>query len=545
MKFKLNRGKSIKLGDKEIPISTTDGWTDIPDDEIIEALSNAGQKHGQPDWSKEDETDPGYIKNRPGSELIYSQSGLIDLSAIEPGKAIKISNWNAWLYGNYKDLFYADTLKDGLAADKYEGPFYKWKAKFTFVSTGKDIGFSSWSYSSYSRIERIDSINYMIHVFDSLYIVVVFDYSVLPTEYSNEIKSNGFFGYMKEEGSSYPSSFNNWNAEIIFGYTRPMNAAAVVPSVKQYFQRKEIQDTANYFSTKTVEGALDQIGEQLDKYFGYTVDENSVANGILTGSNTAEISGFYPQRDQTYLIEFGNQEKFLIGSPYADGYPSAFGFSFYTGYDIESSSTDAGVTQFKFRSPAPTLMSSTAGEIAFKIYKVTMDPDGRRFLFNRLGMALPFGTEIDSDDMRYPVFADGNNVYALNRNLRVCSYISTPLKDICRIMTGAQVIYLQNVPSSVTTATDYEKLNLTSNDYPITVTCTATEYGHSPNASYRIATASGRVIGLYHTLINGNVSVTEHSPSSVTISSSTEGSSKKFRITVDDTGTLSATEVTD
>lgn len=64
MKFKLNRGKSIKLGDKEIPISTTDGWTDIPDDEIIEALSNAGKKHGQPDWSQEDETDPGYIKNK-------------------------------------------------------------------------------------------------------------------------------------------------------------------------------------------------------------------------------------------------------------------------------------------------------------------------------------------------------------------------------------------------------------------------------------------------------------------------------------------------
>lgn len=70
MKFKLNRGKSIKLGDKEIPISTTDGWTDIPDDEIIEALSNAGKKHGQPDWSQEDENDPGYIKNRPGSDLI-------------------------------------------------------------------------------------------------------------------------------------------------------------------------------------------------------------------------------------------------------------------------------------------------------------------------------------------------------------------------------------------------------------------------------------------------------------------------------------------
>ena len=31
----------------------------------------------------------------------------------------------------------------------------------------------------------------------------------------------------------------------------------------------------------------------------------------------------------------------------------------------------------------------------------------------------------------------------------------------------------------------------------------------------------------------------------MTISSSTEGSSKKFKITVDDTGTLSATEVTD
>lgn len=545
MKFKLNRGKSIKLGDKEIPISTTDGWTDIPDDEIIEALSNAGKKHGQPDWSQEDENDPGYIKNRPGSDLIYSQSGLIDLSAIEPGKAIKISNWDAWLYSNYKDLFYADTLKDGLVADKYEGPFYKWKSKFTFVSTGKDIGIASYSYYVYDRIERIDSINYMFNIFDTLYIVVVFNYSVLPSEYASVIKSNGFFGYMKEEGSKYPSMFNNWNAEIIFGYTRSMSAAAVAPSVKKYFQRKEIPDTADYFSTKTVEGALDQIGEQLDKFFGYTVDENSAADAVLTSSNTAEISGFYPQCDSTYLIEFGNQERFLIGSPYVNGFPSALGFSFYTGYNIECTSTKGGVGQFKFRSPAPTLMSSTVGEIAFKIYKVTMDSDGQRFLFNRLGMALPIGMEIDSDDTRYPVFADGNNVYALNRNLKVRSYITTPLNNICTLMTGAQVIYLQNVPSSVTTATDYGKLNLTSNDYPITVTCTATEYGHSPSASYRIITASGRVIGLYQTLTNGNVSVSEYIPSSVTISSSTEGSSKKFKITVDDTGTLSATEVTD
>lgn len=545
MKFKLNRGKSIKLGDKEIPISTTDGWTDIPDDEIIEALSNAGKKHGQPDWSQEDENDPGYIKNRPGSDLIYSQSGLIDLSAIEPGKAIKISNWDAWLYSNYKDLFYADTLKDGLVADKYEGPFYKWKSKFTFVSTGKDIGVGSYSYYVYDIIERIDSINYMIHIIDTLYIVVVFNYSVLPSEYASEIKSNGFFGYMKEEGSSYPSTFNNWNAEIIFGYTRSMSAAAVAPSVKKYFQRKEIPDTADYFSTKTVEGALDQIGEQLDKFFGYTVDENSVANGVLTDSNTAEISGFYPQRDKTYLIEFGNQEKFLIGSPYANGYPSAFGLSFYTGYNIESSMTGGGQARFKFYSPKPTLMSSTVGEVAFKIYEVTMDPDGKRLFFNRLGMTLPFDIEIDSNDIRYPVFADGNKVYALDRRLRVCSYITTPLSKICKILEGAQVIYLKNVPSSVTTATDYGKLNLTSKDYPITVTCTATEYGHSPNASYRITTASGRVIGLYQTLINGNVSVSEYIPSSVTISSSTEGSSKKFKITVDDTGTLSATEVTD
>ncbi len=74
MKFKLNRGKSIKLGDKEIPISTTDGWTDIPDDEIIEALSNAGKKHGQPDWSQEDEKDPGYIKNKPEIRTTVAQA---------------------------------------------------------------------------------------------------------------------------------------------------------------------------------------------------------------------------------------------------------------------------------------------------------------------------------------------------------------------------------------------------------------------------------------------------------------------------------------
>lgn len=60
MKFKLNRGKSIKLGDKEIPISTTDGWTDIPDDEIINTLSNAVVKS---DCNQHDINAPDYIKN--------------------------------------------------------------------------------------------------------------------------------------------------------------------------------------------------------------------------------------------------------------------------------------------------------------------------------------------------------------------------------------------------------------------------------------------------------------------------------------------------
>lgn len=60
MKFKLNRGKSIKLGDKEIPISTTDGWIDIPDDEIINTLSNAVVKS---DCNQHDINAPDYIKN--------------------------------------------------------------------------------------------------------------------------------------------------------------------------------------------------------------------------------------------------------------------------------------------------------------------------------------------------------------------------------------------------------------------------------------------------------------------------------------------------
>lgn len=79
MKFKLNQGKSITLGNKEIPISQTDGCTEIPDDDIINALTNAGKKHAQADWAQNDENDPGYIKNRSLSIPTMDEDTITDI----------------------------------------------------------------------------------------------------------------------------------------------------------------------------------------------------------------------------------------------------------------------------------------------------------------------------------------------------------------------------------------------------------------------------------------------------------------------------------
>lgn len=91
----------------------------------------------------------------------------------------------------------------------------------------------------------------------------------------------------------------------------------------------------------------------------------------------------------------------------------------------------------------------------------------------------------------------------------------------------------------------YKRWNLTDKDYPIISICTSfTSGGTFPDFYYTVSTITGRIFSVG----GGANSIsswepTERFPSSMTVASSTENSTKKFRITVDDTGAVTATEI--
>lgn len=70
------------------------------------------------------------------------------------------------------------------------------------------------------------------------------------------------------------------------------------------------------------------------------------------------------------------------------------------------------------------------------------------------------------------------------------------------------------------------------------------EYRISDETAYVTACSDNRILCYKAFAVYGRAKVWEISPDGIILPSSTEGSTKQFRITVDDTGTLSATEIT-
>lgn len=109
---------------------------------------------------------------------------------------------------------------------------------------------------------------------------------------------------------------------------------------------------------------------------------------------------------------------------------------------------------------------------------------------------------------------------------------------------GNIIIALKPASEAVETES-YKKWNLTADDYPLIGTCTWYQGGGTfPDFGGRVSTATGRVFSVG----GGANSIsswtpTEIFPKTITLKSSTESSTKKFKITVDDNGTLTAKEV--
>lgn len=252
----------------------------------------------QPDWDQNDSTQQDYIKNRPCftyEEYNYT-SEVVDLISLSEG-ITKIATFNSRLSDSVTAWGYSKTqtspIKD-LAGCYYECIWYsKYKdgrVTITHLYPEKNL--------SMMPLVPIDENNYYFTyiLLGDLKIYVICDLTSLSAENKTKFSSVGFY------------------LETPSGYT-PRNSAEKFPvqtiEIKEYctsrlakkylptgIQPQEISDPNNYFTTKTVEGALDQIGSQLNSYVkkteipvdGTTIKLNDEGQLTLALSNASEVS---------------------------------------------------------------------------------------------------------------------------------------------------------------------------------------------------------------------------------------------------------------
>lgn len=266
MKFKLNQGKSITLSGKEIPVSTTDGWTEIPDDLLISTLSDAVV---QPDWHQNRSKEKDYIKNKPMSysfaELSTTED--VELKNKAPGSITllrDLSNWKERTFETFKSeefkrFPYADI---GALVPAVRG-----------ILEGAQLDVASPVFTDYQRISQLDSINYSYDFGNMGTIYTILDTSILTENQKKQFPIAGLYikRSSRQEVWNYVGSFVCRAGVLSIGRMR----AIYLP---QNTQGKEITDSNGYFSEKTVEGALDQLGGYLH------------SNSLILNSSTADSS---------------------------------------------------------------------------------------------------------------------------------------------------------------------------------------------------------------------------------------------------------------
>lgn len=251
----------------------------------------------QPDWDQSHSTQQDYIKNRP-----FSQNFINVGNGTEPGVELKDKEANSiWRLGDYSS--FSDYVINLLKMDRFQQtyPFRDFKSylcpggtlRFTWINnSGKTttniIFIGQMVVNGYTHM--IDSVNYYYkHSTGTFYMIL--DTSTLEETLKNSFPTKGMYVKCNDlsdfpyksivvEGGSY-----NWTR--LPDCYLPLNV-----------QGRNIPDPNNYFSEKTVEGALDQIGSQLNTYVkkteipvdGTTIKLNDEGQLTLALSNANEVS---------------------------------------------------------------------------------------------------------------------------------------------------------------------------------------------------------------------------------------------------------------
>lgn len=232
----------------------------------------------QSNWEQNDSSQLDYIKNRPcyTFEEPKCTSEVVDLTSLSEGLQ-KIATFSSRLSSS-SDLVTAwgyEKIKTSRIKN-LSGCYYICRYNFR-DKNGKGLGGYIYVEQRPSSIVPIDENNYYFSEFtigSSLKVYVICDLTSLSTENKTKFSSPGFY---LETPSGYTPRVS---VETFPVQTMKIEQCRTLRFKKEYLptgiQPQEIPDSNNYFETKTVEGALDQLGSQVQ------------SNSIIIGSSTAD-----------------------------------------------------------------------------------------------------------------------------------------------------------------------------------------------------------------------------------------------------------------
>lgn len=228
----------------------------------------------QPDWNQNDSTASDYIKNRPchEDEISNDDDVVIDVLTCESGHFQKIGTWK--YYYNIQDemdtyLGYSSTLGQTPKANYWVQPCAVSTTLINGTERTNRMITRTWDNS---LVKALDEVNWFIR-FGMYKIYFIVNRNKLSDENKIKFSSAGIF-FEANDPLSIPSNiFLKYEVYVRHFYDTCI-PSTLIP--RDIFQWQKIFDSNNYFTTKTVEGALDQLGSQVQ------------SNSIIIGSSTTD-----------------------------------------------------------------------------------------------------------------------------------------------------------------------------------------------------------------------------------------------------------------